>query len=156
MTNRLSDPAFFLATWAGSGLAPRAPGTVGSLAALPVAALLVWWGGPIALLVGAVALYGLGLWACNRLIAAGGEKDPGHIVIDEVVGVWLAVIPAGLDWRLLALGFVLFRAFDILKPWPISWADQKLPGAHGIMLDDVLAGLFAMLVTFGLATWIVR
>ena len=153
---RLSDPAVLIATWGGAGLAPRAPGTVGTLAALPFAALLHWaFGafGPVALALAALCAYGAGIWACRRLLGPDpgeGGKDPGYIVIDEVVGVWIALLAAGLDWRLYVAGFALFRLFDIAKPWPISWPDRTLPGPHGVMLDDVLAGAAALAILLSL------
>ena len=158
---RLSDPAVLVATWGGAGLAPLAPGTVGTIAALPFALAIHWAFGPwgmLALAVAASAAYGAGLWACDRLLrsSAGRDekdnKDPGYVVIDEVVGMWVTLLPAGLDWRLYAAGFVVFRILDIAKPWPVSWADSKVPGAHGVMLDDLLAGLIALAAMVGLKT----
>lgn len=157
---RLSDPATFIATWGGSGLAPRAPGTFGTLAALPFAALIHWLAGDMgALALGAAALaaYGIGTWACNRILRGGGgkdNKDPGFVVIDEVVGIWVTLVPAGLDWRLYMLGFVLFRILDIAKPWPLSWADREAPGAHGVMLDDLMAGLIALPLVYYAGVWL--
>ncbi|WP_299617075.1 phosphatidylglycerophosphatase A [Pelagibius sp.] len=146
-------PAALIATWFGSGLLPAAPGTWGSLAALPVGLLVVWAGGPLALLLAAAALLLLGLWASARYEAAAQRKDPGEIVVDEVVGQWLALVPAGLAPLGILLAFCFFRLFDVAKPWPVSWADRALPGAWGIMLDDVFAGLYAALFTYG-ALWL--
>ncbi len=105
------------------------------------------------MLVAAALAYVIGLWACQRLLADAADKDPGHVVIDEAVGVWVALLPAGLDWRLYVTGFVLFRLFDIAKPWPVSWADRKVAGAQGIMLDDLLAGLMALPFMVALRVW---
>ena len=146
-----------IATFFGAGLLPGAPGTWGSLAALPVGWLLHWAGGfPLLLLATVLAFLG-GYWATARETAGGGNPDPSEIVIDEVVGQWIALFPlsAGL-WRAGVAGhvfpypgwvgaFVMFRLFDIWKPWPVSWADRK-HGPMGVMLDDVLAGLMAAVV----------
>ena len=135
-----------LATGFGVGLLPKAPGTWGSLAALPCAWLIVWAGGPIALACAAAAAFGLGWWASE--IYAKGRSDPGEVVIDEVAGQWLVLIAAPLDFGLYALGFVLFRLADITKPWPANWAERRLPGGLGIMADDSVAGVYA-----GVALW---
>jgi phosphatidylglycerophosphatase A len=136
-------PAALLATWFGAGKLPVAPGSWGSLAALPFAWGLAWAGGPLALAAGAAAVLGAGIWASNRVIAASGAKDPGEIVIDEVAGQWLALVVAPLDPFAYAAGFVFFRIFDIFKPWPANWIDQNMGGGAGIMLDDIIAGAYA-------------
>lgn len=136
-------PATILATWFGAGKLPLAPGTWGSLAALPFAWGLAWLGGPGALLAGAAVVLGVGIWASNRVIQASGAKDPGEIVIDEVAGQWLALAAAPLDPLAYAAGFALFRVFDIFKPWPAGWIDAKMGGGAGIMLDDIIAGAYA-------------
>ncbi len=133
-----------LLSWFGCGFSPFAPGTVGSLGALPFAALITWlWGQP-ALFLGSIAVFLLG-WALSHAHLRSNPhiKDPQWIVIDEVAGQWLALSVAPLNPFLFAAGFALFRIFDVLKPWPVRWADQRLPGALGIMLDDMLAGLYA-------------
>lgn len=139
-------PASLLATWFGAGLLPKAPGTWGSLAALPCAALITWLGGPWALLAASFAVFAVGLWASARYCAAAGAEDPGSVVIDEVAGQWLALAPAGLDPGLYAVGFLAFRIFDIAKPWPVNLAERRLRGAWGVMADDMLAGLYAAIV----------
>ncbi len=139
----LSDPACLLATWFGSGLIKPASGTWGSLAALPVAWILAWWVGPLGLLMAAILAFGLGCWAADRYERADPGKDPSAVVIDEVAGLWLVLTLASLTIRDFALGFLLFRLFDIVKLWPISWADRKVGGGLGIMLDDLLAALYA-------------
>ena len=143
-----------IATFCYVGLIRPAPGTWGSLAALPLAWLLHWAGGFPLLLVASVAVFALGYWATKVETAAGGDPDPSEIVIDEVVGQWIALFPlsAGLwfagaaphvfPWPGWVGGFLLFRLFDIWKPWPVSWADG-LHGPMGVMLDDVLAGIMA-------------
>ena len=149
-----TKPAIWVATLGGIGYAPKAPGTFGTIGALPIAAVIQYFGGPIALCAATAALYVVGLWACRLVTADGPEKDPGHIVVDEAVGVWIALIPAGLDWKLYVVGFLVFRLFDIAKPWPVSWADKRVPGAHGVMLDDVIAGLFALPLVAGVRFWL--
>ncbi len=142
-------PATLLATWFGSGLLRVAPGTCGSLAALPFAAAFVLLGGPWLLALATAAAFALGLWASARYVVAGGQPDPGAVVIDEVAGQWLALIPLPLDPGLYLLAFLAFRLFDIVKPWPVGWADRSLSGGFGIMADDILAGIYAGAVAFG-------
>ncbi len=146
-------PSSLLATWFGSGLLPGAPGTWGSLAALPLGLVILWLGGPIALTLAAALIFALGLWASAVYQSGLDRKDPGEIVIDEVAGQWLALVPCALDPLGVVLAFVFFRLFDILKPWPANWADRSLTGAPGIMLDDIFAGLYAAIATYG-ALWL--
>ena len=143
-------PSSLLATWFGSGLLPWAPGTWGSLAAVPCGVVLFWLSGPFGLLLATALVFAIGLWAAHSYEQVAAIKDPGAIVIDEVAGQWLALIPAGLNPVAIALAFVLFRAFDVTKPWPVGWADRHLKGAFGIMADDIIAGLYAMAVLYGL------
>lgn len=149
----VSMPLRMLATWFGSGLSPVAPGTMGSLAALPFAWGLLVWGGTPALLAGAAAVFVLGIPVSAAYGRQIGRDDPGEIVIDEVAGQWLALVPAGLDPVLFALGFVFFRLFDVWKPWPVSWADRSLKGGLGVMVDDILAGVLAAAAVWGLKAW---
>ena len=133
-------------SWFGCGLAGKAPGTLGSLGALPIAALLTWAWGSTSLIPAAVLVFLVGWVVTAAHLKDDDEtKDPQWIVIDEVAGQWatLAAAPLHPVWYLI--GFLLFRVFDILKPWPVSWADKKIPGALGIMLDDMLAALYAAL-----------
>jgi phosphatidylglycerophosphatase A len=143
-------PESLIATWFGSGLLPIAPGTWGSLAALPPALLIVWLGGPWALLAASVVLFPVGTWASAKY--AGRRQDPGEVVVDEVVAQWLVILPCALDPRLYPLAFLAFRVADIFKPWPASWADKRIKGGLGIMLDDVVAAPYAMVVTY--AAWV--
>jgi phosphatidylglycerophosphatase A len=136
-------PASLLATWFGAGLLPWAPGTWGSLAALPFAWAIAAVFGAGGLLAAAALIFLLGWWAAARIGRASRIKDHGAIVIDEVAGQWLTLVVAPLDPIAYLLGFLLFRLFDIAKPWPASWADRKLPGGFGVMADDVIAGLYA-------------
>ncbi|MDR3438287.1 phosphatidylglycerophosphatase A [Telmatospirillum sp.] len=147
----LKDPAALLATWFGAGLLPKAPGTWGSLAALPFAWVIMAIGGWQALSAAAIVVFLVGWWAADRVVTDMGVEDPGLIVIDEVVGQWLVLLPVPLEpWHYL-LGFVLFRLFDIAKPWPVSWADRQIKGGLGVMLDDVLAGIYGIVVLLALS-----
>lgn len=150
----LRDPAALIATWFGAGLLPGAPGTWGSLAALPFGWALQLAGGPVALAAGAALVFALGTWATGRLIGGSLGSDPGLVVVDEVVGQWLVLLVVPLDPFLYAAAFLVFRLFDILKPWPVSWADRAVKGAFGVMLDDVLAGIYGAALLSTLAWWI--
>ena len=143
------SPSTWIATWLGAGLLPWAPGTWGSLAALPFAWAIAAAGGQVALLAAAVAVFAVGCWAAAAYCRRSGEKDPGAVVVDEVAGQWLtlAFVPASA-WS-FALGLVLFRAADIGKPWPASWIDREVEGGLGVMADDMIAGVYA-----GLALWL--
>lgn len=143
-------PLTLVVTWFGLGLVPRAPGTFGSLGALPLAMLISWAAGPWALVAASFAVFGLGWWASEVYVRRVRQKDPGQVVIDEVAGQWLTLAAAPLDPLSYALGFVFFRIFDIFKPWPVSWADRRLSGGLGIMADDMFAGVYA-----GVALWAV-
>jgi len=149
----LSHPACLLATWFGAGLLRPAPGTWGSLAALPFAWGIVYYAGPIALAVATVVVFALGIWAGGVYEQAGGGKDSGMVVIDEVAGQWLVLIVAPLDpWYYLA-GFLLFRLCDIAKPWPANWAERRFTGGLGIMMDDIMAALYGLLAIAGFRYW---
>ena len=137
-----------IATWFGSGLLPGAPGTWGSLAALPFAAALAWFGGAWALSVATIVSFIVGVWASQRYADAIDSKDPGCVVIDEVAGQWLAILPVATNFWLYPIAFLAFRLFDITKPWPAKNA-ENLPGGMGIMTDDIVAGVYA-----GIVTWI--
>jgi phosphatidylglycerophosphatase A len=133
-------------TWFGSGWLPWAPGSWGSLAALPFAWLIVAEGGPGLLALATLTLFAFGSWAADIALRETQSKDPGWIVIDEVVGQWLTLLAVPATLLAYAAAFVLFRAFDIWKPWPIAWADRKLEGGFGVMADDVLAAIYAVIV----------
>jgi len=141
----LTNPVHFLALGFGSGLAPKAPGTFGTLAALPV-----WWllaqGGSLVYVVGTLLAVAIGPYICGQAARDMGIHDHGSIVWDEVAGYLVTMLfaPISVLWALV--GFALFRFFDILKPWPISWLDKQLDGGTGIMADDILAGVCAALV----------
>jgi len=142
-----------IASFLYSGLMHPAPGTWGTAAALPVAWALMVLGGPWALVAGVVAAIGLGYWATARELAASADPDPGWIVIDEVAGMWIALLPVAFGaaqagappmalWPGWVVAFLAFRLFDIWKPGPVGWADRQ-GGALGVMLDDIIAGVFA-------------
>jgi phosphatidylglycerophosphatase A len=135
--------ATLIATWFGAGYAPVAPGTIGSLAALPFAWGIAALAGHWALIPAAIVLFFLGWAAADRVAAASPDPDPQIIVIDEVAGQFLTLAVAPPDLLAYGLGFALFRAADILKPWPASWADRHIGGGLGVMLDDVLAAPYA-------------
>lgn len=139
----LTDPVLFLAFGFGSGLAKKAPGTFGTVAAIPLYLLIMQienngFYGVFTLLACVV-----GIWICDHASKKLGEHDFGGIVWDEIAGLLITLYGVPFSWMALLLGFVLFRFFDILKPWPIRWVDKHVSGGLGIMLDDVLAGLMA-------------
>lgn len=146
----MTHPAGWIATGFGSGLAPAAQGTVGS-----AVALLPWWfmrglslpAWGLVLLVG----FAIGVWACGESGRRIRYADHRSLVWDEFIGQWLALLPAlAAPWWAMLVGFVLFRLFDVAKPWPIGWLDARVKGGAGVMLDDVVAGVFAAVV-LGLA-----
>jgi len=134
-----------LATWGGVGLSPVAPGTMGSLAALPFCYLLSFSGGSATWVI--LALFSaLTVGICHRAEKIFNRQDPGCIVIDEVAGQLVALAAIPLTWTTAAAGFLLFRGLDIAKPPPIGWIDRHLPGGAGITADDLAAGLMANLI----------
>ena len=140
--------ANLLATWFGCGLAPRAPGTAGSAAAIliaiPLAAYAGFHGWEFALM--AVLLFGPAVWAAGVTAKALGVEDPQCVVVDEVIGQWISLAGArSLNWKSFLLAFVLFRLFDIWKPPPVRQL-ESLPGGWGINADDAMAGVYAALV----------
>lgn len=136
-----------LATWFWSGRLPGAPGTWGSLAALPFGWALITWSGPGGLVTATVIVFLAGVWASGIYATLIGKKDPGSAVIDEVAGLWLTLLPVAFigpdDWRLYGIAFIAFRLFDITKPWPVR-KFEMLPSGWGIMADDIVAGLYAV------------
>jgi phosphatidylglycerophosphatase A len=141
---------YMLATWFGCGLMKKAPGTWGTLGAMPFGIGLLYLGGAPLLLACAILLFFVGYVAAHFYEQKTGTHDSGAIVIDEVVGVWLTLCVAHFSLISFILAFALFRFFDILKPWPIKWADDKIPGAWGVMIDDVIAGIFAAIILIGI------
>lgn len=145
----LREPKMLLASWFGVGLLPYAPGTWGALAALPFGWAIAYTGGPIALTVGAIIVFAIGCRVSGPAARALGQKDPGWIVIDEVAAVWAVLVPlefwvGPLDWRAYVAAFVFFRIFDILKPFPARLIERRLGGGPGIMLDDLVASVYAL------------
>ena len=142
----LSHPAHFIALGFGSGLAPKAPGSWGTLVALPLYALLSLVLSPPWIAILCLPLFFLGAWAADKTCTDLGVADYGGVVIDEIVAMWLVLAVAPLTMAGWATAFVLFRLFDIVKPWPINWLDARIPGGVGVMLDDLLAALYALLL----------
>jgi len=139
------NPNHLFAFGFGSGLAKKAPGTFGTFAAIPFFLLLQNLSWPL-YLSWLLVTFALGVLWCDRSSKAMGVHDHGGIVWDEFVGFWITMFMAPAGWVWILVGFVLFRFFDILKPWPINWLDKKVHGGFGIMIDDVLAGIYALLV----------
>lgn len=139
------DPVNFLALGFGSGLAPVAPGTFGTLVALP----LYWWLAllPLEIYLAVVLVASLlGIWICGRANRSLQTEDHPGIVWDEICGYLLAMSAVPRAWHWMLVGFILFRAFDIVKPWPIRAVDRHLGGGTGVMLDDMIAGVFTLIV----------
>lgn len=149
-----SPLSFALATWFGCGLSPKAPGTVGTLGGLIVAIPLITYANFTAwhfILLTAVVTP-IGIWAANKTIESTGSQDPQIVVIDEVLGLWLTLAGAArFNWQSFLLAFVLFRIFDITKPWPVRNL-EKLHGGTGVIVDDLGAGIYAAVV-MALAGW---
>lgn len=143
-----------LATGFGVGRLPVAPGTFGSLAAAAVAVPIAASGGPLALGCAAAAAALIGIPVAAAAARALGREDPGAVVIDEVAGQWLALIPAGADLGAWIVGFLAFRLFDVWKPGPVGWADRRVGGGLGIMLDDLIAGGMAAAVVALAEPWL--
>ncbi len=137
-----------LATWFGLGKLRYAPGSMGSLSALPLA----WWlsnsYGSQVLISVSVFLFIIGIWASEAYANHIGQPDPSSVVIDEVAGQLFTLCFVTVDLWTLAAGFVLFRFFDIAKPWPIYWIDKKVKGGFGIMLDDITAAIFVIPILY--------
>jgi phosphatidylglycerophosphatase A len=150
MFRTLNSLSKVIATAMGAGYSPIAPGTCGTAVAIPLALLLaplpIW---QFALVV--VAITGVAIWAADRADRAWGTHDSGRIVIDEVAGylTTMLLVDRG-HWAPLAVGFVVFRALDIIKPWPVRLVDEKMPGGWGVVLDDSAAGVIGMAVMVGL------
>lgn len=146
------SPANFLALGAGLGLSPRAPGTVGTL--LGVVLWLLMPSSLWAYVLVVILLFAIGVWCCQQCANDLGVHDHPGIVWDEVVGYLLVMTMAPKTLLWAVVGFAVFRLFDIIKPWPISWVDRQLHGGLGIMLDDVLAGVFGLLLMQILLVWL--
>ncbi len=147
------SPSTLLATWFGCGFLKPAPGTWGSFGALPFAIILFKFLGMDGFILSIIAITVIGLWAAYEFEKSTGIHDSKMVVIDEVAGQWIALVPvfaltsAGFLW--VAAAFALFRFFDILKPGPIAYCDENFKGAFGVMFDDILAGIAAALILTG-------
>ena len=143
---RFASPPVLVATFFGVGLLPWAPGTWASLATLPVAWLFHAVGGPHAAIIAIPVVFFAGWWASAEVSRRTTDHDPGYIVIDEVAGQLVVIAAVAPDPLLYAIGFALFRLFDIVKPAFIGWADRTVAGGLGVMLDDLFAGACGALV----------
>jgi phosphatidylglycerophosphatase A len=149
MTRPANVTAWVIATWFGCGRVPKAPGTMGALGAIPLYLLVAHYGRAG---VGAAAavVTAIGIWAASVVVREVGKEDPQVVVVDEVAGMLVTMLPMPHpSWRALAAGFLLFRLFDIVKPWPIRHL-ERLPGGWGVVLDDIGAGLLGAAVMQGL------
>ncbi|NBC48130.1 MAG: phosphatidylglycerophosphatase A [Gammaproteobacteria bacterium] len=139
-------PEHWIAFGFGAGLSPMAPGTMGTLVAVPIYLVLASLPGMV-YGIALAALIAIGIWACSKVLAESDDQDPPSIVWDEVLGFLVAMAAApmiSLNW--IILGFLLFRLFDIYKPWPVSWFQRRFHGGFGIIADDLAAGAMAWLV----------
>jgi phosphatidylglycerophosphatase A len=147
----IAHPAHFIALGFGSGLAPKAPGTFGSLAALPLYWLIAQaTSNPVSLAAIIGSGFLIGVWACAITGKNLGVADHGGIVWDEIVAMWLILALVPFGWAEWLAAFALFRFFDILKPWPIRQLDARLKNGLGVMLDDLLAAVYALVIFKGL------
>lgn len=153
--------ALIIATYFGLGLSPKAPGTVGSIGTIPLAFALTYFFGAYGIIVAAVLIAIIGIYATDVLIRDQEEKDPGKVVVDEVVGQLLAFLFVAdslqhnlQNWWLYLVGLAAFRFFDICKMGPVKWFDSKMKNAVGVMMDDVCAGLMAAVVVWGVQTYV--
>lgn len=147
-----SGPLAFLGLGFGAGLSPVAPGTVGTLAAVPLYLVAVSVG-HAAFVAALVAIVVLGPWICSATARQLEAHDHGAIVWDEIAGYFVTMALVPVSTANVVAGFILFRAFDILKPWPIRWVDRQIHGGTGIMLDDILAGFLAAILLLLLNAW---
>jgi phosphatidylglycerophosphatase A len=139
--------ATWLATWFGCGFVPKAPGTAGTIGALPLY-FAVAAGGPWAVLAAGLAATVIGIWAAERVVRRLGNHDPQIVVIDEVAGVLITLAAAPRTFAGIATGVILFRLLDVWKPWPARAAERGLPGGLGVVLDDVFAGAWGAVAIF--------
>ncbi len=153
----LTTPEHFAAFGFGAGLSPVAPGTAGTLIAIPLWLLL--YGLPLPMYAAALTVLILfGIWVCGESSRLLGIPDCPGIVFDEIAGFCIAATPLVMGtampfWLGVLLAFVLFRGFDIAKPWPIRWLDSHVHGGFGIMLDDLIAGAYAAATLWGITAW---
>ena len=154
--------ALIIVTYFGLGLSPKAPGTVGSIGTIPLAFLLAYFFGIYGIIVAAIPIAIVGIYATDVLIREQEEKDPGKVVVDEVVGQLLAFVFVAdalkgnlNDWWLYLVGLAAFRFFDICKMGPVKWFDSKVKNAFGVMMDDVCAGLMGGAVVWAVKTYFI-
>jgi phosphatidylglycerophosphatase A len=146
MNTRVLRAATNIATVLGIGRLPTAPGTAASIVALPFAWIIATFAGRFALMFAAIVVLGIGAWACEIYAREIGKNDPSECVIDEVAGQWIICAFAPLTIPAFFVAFILFRIFDIVKPWPISLVERRVPGGLGIMADDVVAALMGCII----------
>lgn len=145
----LKKPVHLLSLGFGAGLAPKAPGTFGTLVGIPAVLLFAPLG--VNAYLGVVVFFALlGVFLCGETGKALKKHDDPAIVWDEIVGFMMTMIAVPVSWQSLLLAFVLFRFFDIRKPWPIRWLDRNVSGGLGVMLDDIVAGLFSLVIIHAL------
>ncbi len=151
----LKNPICFLGFGFGTGLGPKAPGTFGTLPALPIVALFVLLGfSPWLIVIIAVLFFIVGVPICNITEERLGVHDYGGIVWDEIAAMILVLAYVPMSWFNWTLAFVIFRFYDAVKPWPISWFDKKLPGGLGVMVDDTIAAFFSMATLYIIFKWL--
>jgi phosphatidylglycerophosphatase A len=146
MNTRILRVATNIATVLGVGRLPTAPGTAASIIALPFAWIIAAFAGRFALMFAAIIVMGVGAWACEIYARESGQRDPSECVIDEVAGQFIICAFAPLSILAYFAAFILFRIFDIVKPWPISLVERRVPGGLGIMADDVVAALMGCII----------
>ena len=150
----LKKPHILFATWFGCGLSPKAPGTIGSIGTFPFAFLIFAFGGIAAFAAFTCITTVNGFWASTKFEQETNTHDSKMVVIDEVAGQSISLMPAfilsGLNPIYIILAFPLFRFFDIIKPWPVSYFDKQVKGALGVMGDDIVAGILAALCLWGI------
>lgn len=145
-----SNPIHFLGFGFGSGLSPFAPGTMGTIAAIPLYLLMIHYLSSLEYLLLTVLITLIGIPICDKVSKDLGVHDFSGIVWDEITGFLITMLWIPFSWTNVLLGFALFRVFDILKPWPIRVVDEKVKGGFGIMIDDVIAAIFAWICLQGI------
>ncbi|MBL41617.1 MAG: phosphatidylglycerophosphatase A [Rhodospirillaceae bacterium] len=135
-----------IVTWFGIGSFKYFPGTLGSIASLPFAALLVYLGGDLLLIFFTIFIFFIGVYISDIYSKLTNKKDPSEVVIDEVAGQWMVLVFVPLDFYFYLLALLIFRFFDILKPWPIKFFEKKYDGGFGIMFDDILAAGYSVII----------